>query len=146
MLDGLNESVAHREEENRLRKRLRAVERRDQSLLILPVLVIIFLSIGLLMSENRIWDSHFSLSESAVDELVGLTILLILYIVFRHRQIRKNYQALTEERVRSAALNQRVKELRGILEVSSSLRSLDSLAYHRSAMRPASRTASASSS
>ncbi len=127
MHDGVNEKELTRDpmppEGVETKKLLRAMERRDQGLLILPILAIIVLSLGLILSDRSFWDSGFSLREGKADELGFLTLNLILYITFRHRQVRKIYNRLMEQTIRSETLSRRFDELKSLLEVSTSVRS-----------------------
>ncbi len=128
MHDGLNpDEATHAVQENRKRL-LRLLRRRDQGLLFFPMLVIVVLSAGLIMSDRAFWDSHLSFREGSADELAFLTLNLILYIVFRHRQTRKLHDRLQEETMRSDMLSGRLDDLKGILEVSSTVRSTSGLA------------------
>jgi len=125
--DGRAAATEHRPAGEQTRKLLRAMERKDHGLLILPILVIVVLACGLILSDRSFWDSRLSFRDGSADELGFLTLNLILYIVFRHRNVRRIYSRLLEETVRSETLATKLSELKSILEVSSSVRSTDGL-------------------
>jgi signal transduction histidine kinase len=127
MLDRLNQGNAARNEERETRRLLRRMERADLRLLAFPLLVIVLLSAGLIMSDQRIWNTSLSFREGPSDELAFLTLNLVLYIVFRHRRVRLVYTRLLDERVRAESLARRIDELWSILEVSSRVRSTEEI-------------------
>lgn len=127
MHDGMNAKDGNPTVGVETERLLRAMRRRDQSLMLFPLLVILVLAAGLILSDRSFWDSRLSFREGSADELGFLTLNLILYTVFRHRQVRKIYDRLTAETIRSETLALRLDDLKSILKVSSSVRSADSL-------------------
>ncbi len=127
MHDGVNAKDQAAPAGSETQRLLLAMRRRDQSLVILPIVAIIVLAAGLILSDRKFWDSQFSFRAGSVDELSFLTLNLVLYIIFRHRQVRKTYDRLTTETIRAETLSRRLEDLKSILEVSSSVRSTDTL-------------------